>query len=338
MYAAQISVGRRNGNNAVATRLERLLAIEDMIRKERYPSVDRLCDEFEVKARTVYEDLRMLREMRGLKILFDRARNGYYNSDPKQGLPSFELTQGEVFALTLGKEMLSQYTGTGFEPVLTSAIEKIVERLPDKIRMDVSDLKSAVMFDPVGVVPISRKMFCEMNAACEKHRCVDLKYYAASRDEVTERRVDPYKLLEHRDTWYLLAYCHTRKALRLFALHRVKEYTVTEEGFVPSEDIKADDWLELAFLLEHKDEEQRVKVHFGPVAARYIRERKWHSQQVLTEYPDGSCTLEFPSRSIDEAKRWVLAYGAEAEVLEPETVRNAVKEELKSAFDRYSKE
>ena len=56
------------------TRLERLLGIEEEIRSGRCPSLDSLCQLFSVKPRTIYEDIRILRERLGLKIQFDRAK------------------------------------------------------------------------------------------------------------------------------------------------------------------------------------------------------------------------------------------------------------------------
>ena len=46
----------------MATRLERLVAMDDMIRRGRYPDKQILCEMFEVKERTVFEDIRYLKE------------------------------------------------------------------------------------------------------------------------------------------------------------------------------------------------------------------------------------------------------------------------------------
>ena len=158
------------------TRMVRLLQIYDTINRNRYPSVQDLCEMFEVAERTIHQDIQCLKHDAGLRIMFDRAKNGYYNAEPNKRLPEFELTEGEVFAVVLGKEMVSQYTGTSFEPVLRSAIEKIEQRLPEKVKLSADDLVGAVKFDPIGLIPISRKMFFDLNEACsaQKERAVDL--------------------------------------------------------------------------------------------------------------------------------------------------------------------
>lgn len=316
-------------------RFERVSRMIHEINRGRYPSTEHFCEEFEIKPRTVAEDIRFLREEMQLPIMFDRFKGGYYNSNPKMALPQFNLTDGEVFALTLGKEMLSQYTGTSFEAILRGAIEKIMERLPDKVKVDLEDIQCMVKFNPGAVIPISRKMFLDLNRACEKNIPIEIVYYTASSGETKSRRIDPYRLLEAKSTWYVIGYCHLRKGLRMFALHRIQDWKLLDERFHIPEDLDIDKWIGSAFELEHGDPEQTVKVHFRLPAARYICERKWHSSQQLEQHEDGSCTLEFRSQNLDEAKRWVLIYGADAEVLEPQGLREMVRNELQSAVARY---
>ena len=317
-------------------RLERVIRMAEEINKGRYPTVQRFCDEFEVQERTVYEDVRYLKERMGMKIVYDRFRRGYYNADPRARLPEFELTEGEVFALTLGKEILAQYTGTAFEPVLRTAIEKIWKRLPDRVKIDVDDIRCMVKFNPGAVVPLDRKLFMNLNRACEKNIPVDIGYLGARRGELTGRRIDPYLLLEHRSTWYVVAYCRLRKAIRTFALHRIQEWNLCDERFHPQEGFDVNEWAQSGFLIEHGDPEQTVKIRFRPLAARYIVERRWHKSQKLHRHEDGSCTLELLTHNLDELKRWLLTYGPDAEVLEPPALRDMVREALQEAIACYN--
>ncbi|MDZ4837525.1 MAG: WYL domain-containing protein [Candidatus Melainabacteria bacterium] len=318
------------------SRLDRLVAMEDEIRRGRYPTVEKFCDMFEVKPRTVYADIRELKERVGLEIAFDRFKNGYYSKNPQKQLPKFELTDGEVFALTLGKEMLSQYTGTVFEPILRSALEKIYDRLPDRVRVDIDDLRCMIKFNAGSVIQVSRKLMLDFYHACEQNFSVDIRYFTAHRGEVTERRIDPYRLLENRGTWYVVAYCHWRKDVRLFALHRIQYHAISNEHFELGRDSEIEDFLSSAFFLEHTEQEYRVTIKFAPHSARYIRERVWHQSQELHEHDDGSCTLSFNAPSLDEVKRWVLMYGSDAEVLEPQFFRELIASDLAQAAKRYS--
>lgn len=317
------------------SRADRIFSMADEIQSGRYPSVKRFREMFEVSERTVHDDLTLLKDRMRMDVQFDRDRGGYFNADPNWKMPPFDLDEGEVFALILGKEMLAQYVGTSFEPVLRGAIEKIAERLTDKVQIDFAQVRSMVQFRTQGVIPISRKLLLDLTEACERQLVVELIYTSASKGERTERAVHPYRIIENRGLWYLVAYCETRQALRHFALHRIEKHHLTDTRYPLNESLHIDEWLKSAFQLEHGDGEHHVRIQFTPSAARYIRERKWHPSQSIDEHDDGGCTMSFTAQNLDEVKRWVLPYGAEAIVLEPEALRNRLRGELAAAANNY---
>jgi predicted DNA-binding transcriptional regulator YafY len=319
----------------MSTKLERVLAIDSDICRGRYPSVTDLCQRFEVSERTLHEDIRFLRENLAREIDFDHLKNGYFNSNPEKRLPAFELSSGEVFALTLGKELLSQYIGTSFEPTLRSALEKISERLPEKVQVDPADVQAIIRFRGSAIIPISGKLFTDINKACDAHKQLEFTYFAASKGETTSRHVDPQILLHDRGAWYLVAYCHARQALRMFALHRMRDYKILDVTFEPMTRDEINKWMDAAFQLEHGERKHNVTVQFAPHAARYIRERVWHPQQILEDSPDGSCTLSFPASSLEEVLRWLGQYGSDALVVEPEELRVMLVESLNATLARY---
>ncbi len=308
----------------MSTKLERVLGIDAEISRGGYPGIQDLCQKFEISKRTLFDDIRYLKDRLLREITFDSDRGGYYNKNPQKRLPSFELSTGEVFALTLGKELLSIYTGTSFEATLRSALEKISERLPETVKVDPEEVKSVIRFRTGGVVPISAGLFNDINGACDQHKQVSLTYYAASKGETTSRIVDPQLVLHDRGTWYLTAYCHSRRDMRMFALHRIQDYKILETTFEATPREKLDAWIDSAFQIEHGEREYQISIKFAPHSARYIRERTWHAQQVLEDLSDGSCRLTFPAASLDEVLRWLAPYGADAVVLEPPELKRMV--------------
>jgi len=320
----------------MSTKLERVLAIDAVIRRGGFPSVNDLCQEFEVAERTVHEDIRYLKERLNRDIQFDRVRNGYYNANPEQSLPTFELTSGEVFALTLGKELLSLYVGTSFESVLRSALDKVSERLPEKVRIAPEDVKSIMSFRSGAIVPVSGKLFTDMQKACDNETQIEISYFAPSTGNVSTRIVEPQLVLHSSNTWYLVAYCTMRKALRLFALHRIRDYVLTDTKFQPVAREKLDEWLDSAFQVQHGEKLYEITIRFAPNGAHYIRERNWHPQQKLENLPDGSCILSFPASSLEEVYRWLAPYGPDALVLQPEELKQMVIQSCEKILDSYA--
>src|SRR5262249_18516860 len=134
---AVLRVSVQIGGGTMSLRLERIILMSEEFNRIPHRTRQEICEKFEIAERTFFDDLNFIRNFLGLEIKKNRIPGRYYNADPSKKLPVFELSEGEVFALTLGKEMLSEYVGTSFEPILRSAIEKIMRRLPHRVQMDV---------------------------------------------------------------------------------------------------------------------------------------------------------------------------------------------------------
>ncbi|OGP63888.1 MAG: hypothetical protein A3K22_03240 [Deltaproteobacteria bacterium RBG_16_42_7] len=100
-------------------------------------------------------------------------------------------------------------------------------------------------------------------------------------------------------------------------------------------DFDPEEALESAFDIV-SDDPIEAKIWFSADQAKYIKERKWAKDQKITDQPDGSVILEMKTSGCDDVKRWVLSFGAEAEVLEPEKLRRDVMNELKTASRKYN--
>jgi len=68
-----------------------------------------------------------------------------------------------------------------------------------------------------------------------------------------------------------------------------------------------------------------------------VRRSFWHESQKPKKNGDGSLELSFRIAGLDEIKRWVLSFGPEAVVLEPENLKEMVRKDLSKNFAQYSK-
>ena len=91
-----------------------------------------------------------------------------------------------------------------------------------------------------------------------------------------------------------------------------------------------------AFGVIHEPETQQVRVRFEPGWATWVGERTWHPTQKLTQLPEGRLELTMQVASNAEVLSWVLSFGAGAEVIEPESLRDEIERELERARARYT--
>jgi predicted DNA-binding transcriptional regulator YafY len=89
-----------------------------------------------------------------------------------------------------------------------------------------------------------------------------------------------------------------------------------------------------SFKVMH-DEVYTVKVRISPGWARWVGEKIWHESQKAKKNGDGSLELTFRIAGLDEIKRWVLSFGPEAVVLEPEKLKEMVRKDLDKTQAQY---
>ncbi|HHY92115.1 MAG TPA: WYL domain-containing transcriptional regulator [Firmicutes bacterium] len=319
--------------------LFRLHRIDQLIRQLRYPNVPELSRDLEVSTRTIERDLEFLRDRLGAPLKYDFKRRGYYYTDDGFVMPRLKLTEGEVVALYLGQKLLSQYKGTPYEPAIVQAFAKIQTFLPDSVEVDLDEVDGFLSFavEPLrGEEEVLAARFQEVVRAIQERESLDITYYTASRNAESQRRVDPYHLRCHHGAWYLIAYCHTRKEVRIFALDRVQSLCHTGQHFSPPAGFSLEEYLGHSLGIERGGEPCQVVIRFDAVQARWIRERQWHSSQELAFLPDGSLLFKVTVTGLSEVKRWVLGFGAHAEVLAPEALRQAVAREATQLAQLYA--
>ena len=96
-----------------------------------------------------------------------------------------------------------------------------------------------------------------------------------------------------------------------------------------------DDFMRHSFKVMH-DELYTVKVRISPGWARWVGEKIWHESQKMTRLPNGGLEITFRVAGLDEIKRWVLSFGPEAIVMEPEKLKEMVRKDLSRNLAQYS--
>lgn len=306
----------------------RLQRIHQMLSNGRCPTLDDLARELEVSTRTVERDLQQLRDLYA-PVIYDRARRGYRYERPFQ-LPPFKISAGELAVLLIGQRLLAEMAGTPFAGAARTVIAKLPALLGEQVSFDPNAfINEEISFGVPAVRGDEGRLAQHFNRLAEAiahQRTVSLCYYAASKDEVSERDVDPYHLRLADGAWYLIGHCHLRNELRIFAVDRILELTVTSRTFTKPADFSIDDYLGLSWGIE-RGPERTVRVAFDAEEARWIRERTWHRSQRLTEAEDGGVILEVRVSGLDSIKRWILSFGSHARVLEPAELAEAVRRE-----------
>jgi predicted DNA-binding transcriptional regulator YafY len=158
-------------------------------------------------------------------------------------------------------------------------------------------------------------------------RRLRLHYLVPSRDETTERDVDPMRLLTVDGRWYLEGWCHRAGGVRLFRVDRVVTAAVLDADGTPPPEAVARDVDESLFT---PGEDDLVVTLELAGSARWVAERvPLESSEELED--DG---LRVVLRTPDDRwlRRLLLPLGGAAVVVDPPEVAEGVAEAAAAAL------
>lgn len=138
------------------------------------------------------------------------------------------LGRSEALTLIVGLRALAGTVGVTDSDVVERTLAKLetaVGGAPDD-----SPPVTAVI-DDASATPVRRIV----TDALKRRRRLHLSYLVPSRDESTERDVDPMRLLNLEGIWYLEGWCHRAEDTRLFRLDRIEQAAVLDvDGTAPA--------------------------------------------------------------------------------------------------------
>ena len=314
--------------------LERMLRIHQAIQAGKYPNATALAGELEVSTKSIYRDIDFMRDRLELPIEFAVARNGFHYTQEVGSFPTLQITEGELFALLVAEKALQQYRGTTFEKPLLSAFKKMAAALPDTISLNLADWEQTISFRTSAEPILNVEIFDTLAQATAQHKQLELTYRKPGRKETEPRVVDPYHLANINGEWFLFAYCHLRNDIRTFVPARILQAKPTGRAFVRPHKFSLQKRLRDSFGVLTGPGEFDVVVRFDELAADYIREKRWHPSQQLTESEDGGVQLRLKLSSLAEIQRWILSWGGRATVLAPVELAQSVKAAARAILDK----
>lgn len=298
MTGARSAGGRPAGRHGL--RLSRLLAMVPWLIEEGGASVGDIAQRFGVDEEEVVRDLELVGlcgvpPYGGGDLIdvwvddegFVHAYPGPFFTRPMQ------LTPAEGFAVLAAGQALLAVPGADHLGSLASAL---------------ATLEAALGRSPLDVDLVAPDHLEAVRSAAERHERLEVTYYSAWRDEVTERRLDPHLVHNADGQWYVEAHCHRAGGMRRFRVDRLESVRPTGEHFAAQE---------FAPPIEvfGSGPETRDLVVLGAATTRRLLEAAPASS--IEQLPDGRLRAVIPVAGTAFAERLLLRLGPGVEVLAP---------------------
>ena len=301
-------------------RFARLIALAGILietaRDDDRTSVAEVCERLQITEPELREDIDLLNVVNfggGSYVLYAEIKNGEIEVDPEPYSDNFarpaRLLPLEAKALVAAIDLLGDHLPEGS---LRSAREKIVAALgddPSHEGLQIAHTKE----EDAGLAST-------INTAIADKRLLKLDYYKENEDEFTERKVEPYALINGREGWYLFSYDVAKSDTRHFRLDRIRRARLLNQTFEPRDEVDPTADLEGWPRTGAVPASRVARVWVSPERARWAREVR----QVTGELEDGALIVELPFAGTDWLVREVLKEAGDAAVLEPEDAREAV--------------
>lgn len=259
----------------------------------------------------------------GFPIHFERARNAYRFAGG-YSLKRLDLSNGELFGLVALRSL-----GASIGGAIGSSIDEVTEKLVGTAgrgaRMH-ADGESPVAFrlSEIHLEPAGERAFALLSAAERASRSVRFAYLDKN-GRKSVRTIDPYGFVIHAGRIYCVGYDHDRRDKRTFAIDSVSDPDVLGNTFLKPADFRIADYTAGSISgVMHGGETVVVTVDFAPrvakaaIAARVVEERR------IERRDDGSARIAYAVSDLDEIVRWVLGWGAQAEIVDPPEARSRI--------------
>jgi proteasome accessory factor C len=295
----------------VHERLRRLLLVVPYVSRHQGISVDELARALDTTREQLLKELDLL-TMVGrppfqpddcIDIYVDEGRV-YVALDQKLAQPP-RLTAAEAVALAASAAMLRPNPGDA----LHAALGKLEQALPEAARQSYRQMAQQIDADPRGpseLVPLS--------SAIGQRLEVEFDYVSLDRNSTERRVVRPLELVHHRGQWYLKGHDVGRADERLFRLDRVRGLTITSRAFAPIPTIERS-------IPSPVSDRGDVTVRFTAQVAPWVRERFGGQARPVG---GGAVEVKVSGASRRWLVEWVMSFGGEATVVEPQWARQAV--------------
>jgi proteasome accessory factor C len=232
----------------------------------------------------------------------------------------------EALALIVGLRALAAVPGIGERDAVVRALAKL-EAATGSAAAGVSRIQ--VLIDE-GTGNQTMALALAQQALADRRR-VHLRYLVPSRDESTERDVDPMRVISFDAHWYLEGWCHRAEDVRLFRLDRIQALAILDEDGTPPATAQPRDLDSGVFTPQAQD--QLVRLALGPKAV-------WVSDYYPTESvertQDGGAVIALRTADPAWLRRLMWRLGSQATVLEPAWLAFEVRQGAREALKGYA--
>lgn len=200
--------------------------------------------------------------------------------------------------------------------------------------VEAEHLKSRVMYENI---PSGYKHLTTVIQAMREGKVLSIVYQSFARDEKTEFVLHPYCLKVFRQRWYVVGWHEPSDDVRIYGLDRVESMEISTKKFTMPSDFDTKEYFEGSFGVFRNDgvAVEKVRLRANDEERAYLRSLPLHHSQQEVEVGEDCSVFEWQLRPSFDFKQAILAMGANVEVLEPQWLRDDLRQQLTEMLNLY---
>ncbi len=301
-------------------KIDRQLGIITILLQHSKVTAPELAGKFEVSRRTILRDIDDICKA-GIPVVTYQGGDGGIRIAEGYKLDKSVLTVDEINSIIAGLKGIGSVT----DP---SRTERLINKLAPEKKGIVS-MQDSILIDLASHYKssLSEKIDLIRNAIKAK-KVISFDYYSAKGRE--RRRIEPCIITFKWTSWYVYGFCRDRGDFRLFKLNRLWKPYIEEETFEPREIPSGG-----AEIGEYLTDENKVTILFDK-SVEYLLVDEYGPESYV-ETDDGKLRMTVGYTNRDHMIRWILGFGEQAEVLEPEELVREIGDTAAGMADKYGK-
>jgi predicted DNA-binding transcriptional regulator YafY len=293
-----------------SVRLLRLLSL--LQARPEWPGAD-LAGRLEVTVRTLRRDVQKLRTI-GYPVHAAPGVAGGYRLGAGAALPPLLLDDDEAVAVALSLRTAASHAVTGVGEASVRALAKLEQVLPSRLRERAVAISHATVPLTLPGASVDADVLTAIARACRSRERIVFGYRRGLDNDLTERRVEPHRLVQAGYRWYLVALDLERDDWRTFRADRIESPRLTGIRFEPRDPPDAAAFVANAVSTAPYRYQARVLVH---APASDVAAQVPPTTAFVKAVSADSCVLTSGSDSLDSLAFHIAMLGFNFTVQEP---------------------
>jgi predicted DNA-binding transcriptional regulator YafY len=264
-------------------------------------------------------------------IGFDK-KNGYYYANPRFSIYNIPISNHVLDECREAVHILRNLTRN--EKLFS--LHQAIMTLEEKLNLQVDHLQKPIIYFEKSLNEQGQRWLNEVYEKIRHKKVMTVNYRPFDKPALTHI-LSPYFIKEYNNRWYVVGYEHNMQKVINIALDRFEGVQASLQAFIPADQVDHDAMYKYVYGVTIPDQVMPEKIVFKarPLLSRYLTTKPIHDSQSSLHSDDSGSYFSLFVVVNYEIRHKLLSYGEDIEVMEPQSLRHAMMENVKMTMALY---